>query len=180
MIPLLNLQAVGSGPATDALQVASQIATVVLGLLALVAVIALVVLLIQIRAAAFALRDAARKIEDKADPVLERSRAIAQHVEYITGTVRKDVERLNASVKALSDRLQQASDHMEDRIEEFNALMELVQTEAEDVFIDTASTVRGLKAGAHRLTVSDRTGASRGPPSATAADADLPAEVDPD
>jgi methyl-accepting chemotaxis protein len=180
MISLLNLQAAGGASDTGALHVASEIATVVLGLLALVAVIALVVLLLQIRSAAFALRDAARKIEDKADPVLERTRAIAQHVEFISGTVRKDVERLNASVKALSDRLQQASDHMEDRIEEFNALMELVQNEAEDVFIDTASTVRGLKAGAHHLTVSDSARSRPAPREGTPGDADPPAEVDPD
>ncbi len=40
---------------------------------------------------------------------------------------------------------------MEDRIEEFNALMEVVQGEAEGVFLDTAATVRGLRAGARQL-----------------------------
>lgn len=36
---------------------------------------------------------------------------------------------------------------MEDRIEEFNALMEVVQGEAEEIFIDTASTMRGVREG---------------------------------
>jgi hypothetical protein len=40
---------------------------------------------------------------------------------------------------------------MEERIEEFNALMEVVQTEAEDLFLDTASTVRGVRAGARSI-----------------------------
>ncbi|MCG6957878.1 MAG: hypothetical protein LJF04_17950 [Gemmatimonadetes bacterium] len=85
-------------------------------------------------------------------PVSERARAISDNVEFITQALRSDVERLNASVKALTARLHQASDHMEERIEEFNALMEVVQGEAEEIFIDTASTVRGVREGARRIT----------------------------
>jgi hypothetical protein len=58
---------------------------------------------------------------------------------------------VNRSVAQLSDRLTQASDRMEERIADFNALMEVVQGEAEGVFVDTASTVRGVTAGARRL-----------------------------
>jgi len=41
---------------------------------------------------------------------------------------------------------------MEDRIEEFNALMETVQGEAEEIFLDTAATVHGLREGARSIT----------------------------
>ena len=40
---------------------------------------------------------------------------------------------------------------MEKRIEEFNALMEVVQGEAEGVFIKTAAAVRGVRQGAQAL-----------------------------
>jgi hypothetical protein len=40
---------------------------------------------------------------------------------------------------------------MEERIEEFNALMQVVQDEAEGIFIDTASTVRGVREGARSI-----------------------------
>jgi hypothetical protein len=83
--------------------------------------------------------------------VSERAHAISDNVEFITRALRTDVERLNASVKALTDRLHQASDRMEERIEEFNALMEVVQGEAEDIFIDTAATVRGVREGARNI-----------------------------
>jgi len=84
-------------------------------------------------------------------PVSDRAKLISDNLEFITQALRTDVERLNSSVRALSDRLQQASDHMEDRIEDFNALMEVVQVEAEEIFLDTASTVRGVKAGARHI-----------------------------
>lgn len=85
-------------------------------------------------------------------PVSDRARSISDNVEFITQALRTDVEKLNASVRALSDRLHQASDRMEERIEEFNALMEVVQGEAEEIFIDTASTVRGVREGARAIT----------------------------
>jgi methyl-accepting chemotaxis protein len=85
-------------------------------------------------------------------PVSDRARAISDNVEFISHALRTDVERLNASVHALSDRLHQASGRMEERIEDFNALMEVVQEEAEGMFIDTAATMRGLREGAATIT----------------------------
>ena len=81
-------------------------------------------------------------------PVSDRAGVISDNVEFITQAVRADVEQLNDSVKGLTDRLKLASERMEERIEEFNALMEVVQEEAEEIFIDTAATVRGVRHGA--------------------------------
>jgi hypothetical protein len=84
-------------------------------------------------------------------PVSDRARAISDNVGFISQVVRTDVESLDASVRALADRLTLASDRMEERIEEFNALMEVVQEEAEEIFLDTASTVRGVREGARSI-----------------------------
>ena len=46
---------------------------------------------------------------------------------------------------------------MEQRIEEFNALMEVIQGEAEGAFIKTAAAVRGVKKGAQKLSKAART-----------------------
>lgn len=97
------------------------------------------------------LREVRRSIHQNLGPVSDRARSISENVQFITQAVRTDVERLNASVQALTARLHQASDHMEERIGEFNALMEVVQGEAEDIFLDTAATVRGVREGARSL-----------------------------
>lgn len=128
----------------NGLSTAAQIALVLLGILAAVGVVALVVLLLQVRRIG-------KDLSRQSGPLLDRGKVIAANLEYISATVRTDVEHLNTSVKALSDRLQHASDRMEERIEDFNALMEVVQGEAEGMFLDTAATVRGLKAGARSL-----------------------------
>jgi len=88
------------------------------------------------------------RIHDEIKPAAERTRVAAQNVEYISGKVREDMQRVHDVVDGVTDRLAAASDHMEDRLQEFNALMEVVQGEAERVFIDTASVVRGMQAGA--------------------------------
>ena len=95
--------------------------------------------------------DVHRSYREHLGPVSDRARSISDNVQFITQALRTDVERLNASVQALTARLHQASDHMEERISEFNALMEVVQGEAEDIFLDTAATVRGVREGARTL-----------------------------
>jgi methyl-accepting chemotaxis protein len=89
--------------------------------------------------------------EQSMGPVSDRARAISDNVEFITQAVRTDVEKLSDSVEALTERLHLASERMEQRVEEFNALMEVVQDEAEEIFLDTAATVRGVREGARAI-----------------------------
>ena len=114
------------------------------------------------------LTDIARRLEEQSRPVLERAGGVADNVDAITRSLRDEARHLTGSVRALSDRLRQASTRMETRIDEFNALLEVVQAEAEETFLKTAAAVRGVGAGARAL---ER-------PRATARSA-LPAEEDP-
>jgi len=132
----------------DGLSVASDVATVVVAVAIVVLALVATALMVRLRRAIEEMRIGVRQ---NLGPVSDRARGISDNVEFITQALRTDVERLNASVKALTDRLHLASDRMEERIEEFNALMEVVQGEAEDIFLDTASTVRGVRAGARSI-----------------------------
>ena len=111
----------------------------------------LVVLLLQLRGIHGTVRELSGRLERRLDPVIDRGKEVAANVEFITGALRTDVQRVSDSVKSLSERLRGASDRMEERVEEFNALMEVVQSEAEDIFIGSAATVRGVRAGARAL-----------------------------
>lgn len=132
----------------DGLSVAADVSIVVVAVA--VVVLALVGSVVLFRLAG-AIKEMRIGVRQNLGPVSDRARSISDNVEFITQALRTDVERLNASVKSLTGRLQQASERMEERIEEFNALMEVVQDEAEDLFIDTASTVRGVRAGARSI-----------------------------
>ena len=58
---------------------------------------------------------------------------------------------MNELVASVTEKVENASDRMEDRIAEFNALMEVVQGEAEQVFIGTAAAMREVQEGARAL-----------------------------
>jgi len=117
------------------------------------------------------------------DPVLERARSVSENVDYVSHAIRNDVEGLTEALDRIRGRLDQASDRMEERIEEFNALMELVQSEAEEIFLDTASTVRGVREGSRSLARSETRNAgtpddASNPREARDREADLDAPVD--
>jgi len=109
------------------------------------------VLVLQMRRLSKTLGSVAKNLGRNADPVLDRARSVAENVDFIAASVRTDIQKLNESVGRITDRLNHASDRVEQRVEDFNALIEVVQGEAEDIFLDTASTVRGVRAGARVL-----------------------------
>ena len=137
--------------ARDGLETASLVAGLVLTTAFVLILVALVFLLFQLRGIQRTVADLTGRLEKRVDPILDRGKEVAANVEFISGAIRTDIQRVSDSVRSLSDRLQSASDRMEERIGEFNALMEVVQSEAEDVFIGSTATMRGIRAGARAL-----------------------------
>lgn len=109
------------------------------------AVLLVVYLLLQIRRATKAVQKTKERIS--LDPGIESLRNVAKNFEAISRTIQEEAGRLSKSVSQVSDRLTQASDRMEERIEDFNAFLEVVQQEAEGAFIESASRARGVRAG---------------------------------
>jgi len=137
--------------ARDGLGTAAAVADVALATVFFLILVALVVLLLQLRGIHGTVRELSGRLEKRLDPMIDRGKEVAANVEFITGALRTDVQRVSDSVKSLSARLQGASDRMEQRVEEFNALMEVVQSEAEDLFVGSAAAMRGVRAGARAL-----------------------------
>ncbi len=128
--------------------------TVASGLMTL----SLLVLTVALVPAAWNFRKSYAKISDLLDrvygdvnPLMRHASAIADNVNYITTSVRTDVQMVNATIAAANQRLQQAVALTEERLNEFNALLAVVQEEAETMFVATASTVRGVRTGAAAL-----------------------------
>jgi uncharacterized protein YoxC len=131
--------------------------------------VALLVLTVALVPAAWNFRKSYAKISDLLDrvygdvnPLMRHASAIADNVNYITTSVRTDVQQVNATIAAANQRLQQAVALTEQRLNEFNALLEVVQHEAESMFVATASTVRGVRTGAAALHHEDEAEAAFG------------------
>jgi len=127
------------------------VSTIVLGVAVLGVLVALLVVLLQLRKLTRSMGSVAVRLEKDAAPVIERARSVAENVDFITMAVRTDVQKVNASVAGLNDRLKEASVRMEERIQDFSALVEVLQGEAEDLALDTAAAVRGVRAGTRSL-----------------------------
>jgi hypothetical protein len=82
------------------------------------------------------------------NPLVRHASTIADNVDYITTSIRVDIQQVNETIASANQRLNHAVALTEQRLNEFNALLQVVQQEAEDAFVSTAATVRGVRAGA--------------------------------
>lgn len=81
-------------------------------------------------------------------PLIRHATSIADNLNFVTTSIRTDVQKVNDTIDLANDRVQNALLTAEQRLNEFNALLSVVQDEAEGVFVSTASTVRGVRRGA--------------------------------
>jgi uncharacterized protein YoxC len=124
--------------------VASAIITVALTVLTVVAV-----------PVAWHFRKTYRKINHLLDriygditPIMRHASSITDNVNFVTTSIRTDVQKVNATIASANERVERAVALTEERLHEFNALLAVVQEEAEHLFVSTASAVRGARTGA--------------------------------
>jgi uncharacterized protein YoxC len=113
-----------------------------------------IVLTVGLVPAAWNFRKSYKKISDMLDkiygdvnPLMRHASAIADNVDYISTSIRVDVQQVSQTVAAVNQRLQEALESAEDRMQQLNALLDVVQEEAESAFVTTASTIRGVQTG---------------------------------
>lgn len=127
-----------------------RIASIASGLMS----IAMLVLTVFLVPAAYNFRKSYKRINQLLDrvyadinPIVKHANTISDNVDYITTSIRVDVQQVNRTIAEANRRMMQALKLSEKRIHDFNALMEVVQREAEGAFVTTASTLRGVRAG---------------------------------
>jgi uncharacterized protein YoxC len=81
-------------------------------------------------------------------PLIRHANTIADNVNFLTTSIRSDIQKVNNTIDSANERVERALSVAERRLNEFNALLAVVQAEAEGVFVSTASTVRGVRRGA--------------------------------
>lgn len=129
----------------------ADVATIVIALSLIVAAPALALAAWNSRKLITVASNVLERLEQAAQPVLRHATDVADNVNYISAAVRADVEELRGALHAAEARLTDAAEAAEKRMNDFNALIGVVQQEAESLFIDTASTIRGVRAGADAL-----------------------------
>jgi uncharacterized protein YoxC len=87
-------------------------------------------------------------IERSIDPVTKHASNIANNIDYISTSIRADVQAIRKTLLVANEGIRDVVDSSERRLHELGAVLRLVQEEAEHAFVSTASTVRGVRAGA--------------------------------
>ncbi|MGI8618655.1 MAG: DUF948 domain-containing protein [Gemmatimonadaceae bacterium] len=105
--------------------------------------------------AALNVRKTHKKISDTLDriygdinPLMRHASSITDNLDYITTSLRVDVQQVNQTVASANQKLLKAAGLAEERIDELNALLEVAQEEIEAVFIASVSTIKGVGTGA--------------------------------
>jgi hypothetical protein len=97
------------------------------------------------------------RIEADVMPLTKHAHSIADNLDYISTAIRADLGMIQDTLKSANGAIRQAVGTTEAKINEFNALLDVVQGEAEGLFVSTAATVRGVKTGASHLVGGDGT-----------------------
>ena len=123
--------------------------------------IAILVLTVVLVPAAWNFRTSYKRVNELIDrfygdiaPLVRHANSIADNVNYITTSVRVDVQQFNQTVTLANQRLTTAVQAAEQRLHELDALLRVVQREAEETFVSTAATLRGVRVGATTLRAS--------------------------
>ena len=116
--------------------------------------IALLVLAVALVPAAWNFRKSYAKVSDMLDriygdinPLMRHASTIADNVNYISTSVRVDIQQVSQTISMANQKLVASVEAADDRIKELNALLAVVQEEAEGAFVTTASTLRGVRTG---------------------------------
>jgi uncharacterized protein YoxC len=140
------VRSAGSGPGwyvlfTEVMSAASVLVFLVLMLI-------LIPALVKFRKTAEKLDRVLDHVEQSIDPVTKHAAHIADNVDYISTSIRADVQELRKTLLSANSGIREVIESSERRLHELGAVLRVVQEEAEDAFVSTASTIRGLRAGA--------------------------------
>jgi len=123
------------------------VAQIVLAIALLAVGIGVLVAAMKVKALIKKVEEQGQKLRLDLAPAIRNVTAVTENATAVSKTVRGDVDRLSASVTAATEKLKDAAEVAEQRVGEFNALIGVVQEEAEELFIGSAAALRGVRAG---------------------------------
>ncbi|MYC88159.1 MAG: hypothetical protein F4X22_07990 [Gemmatimonadales bacterium] len=93
---------------------------------------------------------------DRLKPVLHNVEQASDQALHIAGRLRNDADGVGQALKSASESTGRMVDLIEERVVEVAALLAVVQEEAEETFLTTASLLRGLRRGKNNVSTAKR------------------------
>ena len=126
----------------------SSIAQIVIALALIgIGIVALAVLLLSWKVYK-RIRAASEKLRIDVDPAVRNAIAASESARSMVAAVQGNVAEISRTVSNANERIGRVLESVDARAADLNALLDVAQQEAEELFVRTASTLRGVKAGA--------------------------------
>jgi hypothetical protein len=90
-------------------------------------------------------------------PLVRRMNHLAERLEAMTETAKASIDHVDHTVRDATSRVTRLLDGTERRVREFDALVGVVRERADEAFVSSVATVRGVRAGARALRRNGRT-----------------------
>lgn len=120
-------------------------------LLAVVVLGAMVYMLLALRKAITAVTATVDKVYADTRPILAQATAVAGDAREVVAMLRTDVERVTHAAGTLSSQLLNVADATERRMDDVNAVLDVVQGELEETVLSTTAALRGVRMGGRAI-----------------------------
>lgn len=103
--------------------------------------------MITLKKAIDALKGTVEKLAEDARPIIKQTSLVATDAREVVAMIRTDVERVTFAAGEVSDQLLDIAASTERRMDDINAVIDVVQGELEETVLSTAATLRGVRLG---------------------------------
>jgi hypothetical protein len=130
------------------LATAQTVVAIAVAVIALSAFLVAVGALLAVRKLIGTVDRAVGQITPKLDPLLRSASKIGEDAEEVSNNVKARVSNVLDTVDDINDRLKSGTKAVEHRVRKFGAVVEVVQSEAEELLLDAASAAHGVHTAA--------------------------------
>lgn len=130
------------------IQMVMAIATSILALFALAIAVAALFGVLKLRKI---MERGLENLPARTDPMLAAATRVAENAREVSDTVKVRVKDMLDNLDDINARLKNGADAVEDRVKRFGVVIDVVQSEAEDLLLDAASTARGVHTASEQL-----------------------------
>ena len=138
-------------PDRGVLEWTSGLVQILVLLLAVGALVALILLLRAVRDGVLKLNGTLDRLAADTRPMLADASAIVRDARDTVATVKRDGAVVTDAAAAIGDTILDAAEVTARRVDEVNAVLDVVQDELEETAITAIAAVRGVRLGAHAL-----------------------------
>lgn len=144
----------GALEAIHRIAAAQLVMAVVMVIIGLIAIGGAIVVLLELRSARRLLHnlgDTVDELKPRLAPLIDRTIHITSDMAGMTDNIRRKVDDVLFTMEELHRAVKKGGIAAEDRVRRFGEVLDIVQTEAEDLLLDAAATARGVHETARQL-----------------------------